>query len=97
MKFLLSCSLLLSGCASFYSVDLAHVSHTTQHLGPNSTNYGYDALSLAAHYEHGPLSLTLSEGAVLNSCQHYEEHQECGGLYGPREVFTGTLSYKFGD
>jgi hypothetical protein len=81
---------------SYYSIDLTHVSHASQHFGSHPTNYGYGALSLAAHWDRAHWALSVAEGVVIEPCHSYAGHHECGGLYGPREVFTATLSYKFG-
>lgn len=95
-------ALSLTGCASiqpnYYTMEFTHTSHLSQHFGDKPTNYGYGMLSLGAYWESDAgFFLHLREGIVTEACKTFQGHQECGGLYGPREVFSGTVGYKFGE
>jgi hypothetical protein len=100
---LLSLIALLSGCSALHTlepntlpIELTHVSHSTQHFGSNPTNYGYDAVSIGAKWKPlKNLSITVSEGVILEKrCRTADGEREYGALYGPREVFTGRISYE---
>lgn len=88
----------MSGCAALepdVSVDTVHVSHVTQHFGPDPTSYGYNAAELALHWHVKRFELTVADGLVLDRCHHATDlsHPECGALVGPREVFEARASY----
>lgn len=100
---LLSLIVLVSGCSTLHTlepntlpIELTHVSHSTQHFGAHPTNYGYDALSIGAKWKPTRnLSLSISEGVTLEKrCQTASGEREYGALYGPREVFTGRITYE---
>lgn len=103
MKILLSLITVLSGCSALRTiepntlpVEFTHVSHVSQHFGPNPTNYGYDAFSIGAKWlPIKNLSLSVSEGVILEpghcAANGALEH---GALDGPREVFTGRVAYE---
>jgi hypothetical protein len=98
---------LLTGCGTLrviepdsLPIELAHVSHMTQHepFTSNPHSYGYNAISVGAKWVPLPnLSISLSEGFVLeqghvNNTTGVQWH---GGLMGTREVFTGRVVYEF--
>lgn len=98
--------LLLTGCTvmrtiepSSLPIEVTHVSHLTQHFGRDPTNYGYDAVSVGAKWRVSNLSLTVSEGVVLEPRQTWtfsdtgQQVELHSGLVGPREVFTGRITY----
>jgi hypothetical protein len=85
-----------SGCAALepdVSLDAVHVSHASQHFGPNPTNYGYDSAQLALHWRVKRFELTVADGVVLEPCHPVAGNPECGALVGPREVFEARASY----
>ena len=92
-------SLSLAGCAAITPdstrFELEHVSHATQHAPFTShpTNYGYDEAQVVAHWHvpHSGAYMEIGEGFVLEPCKN----NQCGGLSGPREVFTGRVGYVF--
>ena len=70
--------------------ELDHVSHASQHFGPHSTEYGYNAAALVARWYLTPrVTLAVTEGAVLDR----RDGASYGGLWGPRELFQARLSY----
>lgn len=97
-----ACALpILAGCASLtpdsVSIFTQHISHATQHepFTTEPTNYGSDIAGIAVAYT--PLSrlhLSLSEGATIEPCDRVLNQRECGGMWGPREVFQATISYE---
>jgi hypothetical protein len=96
---LIAATLLVTGCAlepDHLSIEAQHVSHVSQHFGPNPTNFGYNTIGLDARWENKRASFDISEGAVLEACQHYigalGALPECGGLAGPRETFNARVN-----
>jgi hypothetical protein len=90
----------LTGCATvqpaYWDAAITHVSHATQHAGEHHTEYGYNMAAIGAHWEPtSRLHIDVTEGVVLEPCIQLYAHTECGGLYGPREVFTATVGYRF--
>lgn len=90
----------LAGCAVMPDkavIDITHVSHASQHFGSDPTSYGYNALNVGVRWERRGAFIELQEGIVLNSRDTaVGPGQECyGGLWGPREVFTGTAGFAF--
>jgi hypothetical protein len=105
--FVALCVLCVSGCTVLRTIEpdalpieVTHVSHLTQHFGSEPTNYGYNAVSLGARWKVGPVNVTLSEGYVLDSRQTWtfadtgRQQELHSGLIGPREVFTGRITYE---
>lgn len=81
------------------SVDLfaEHVSHISQHMQHDPTDFGYDTVGLAARWQLSPrFALTLSEGYNVDPCYRSRliNGSWCGALFGPREVFSARLSYQ---
>lgn len=98
---------LIAGCASLRDlepssipIEVTHVSHLTQHLDSNPTNYGFDSVSVGLRWRVGNFSATVLEGVVLENARTWtvdstgQQIPLHGGLLGPREVFTGRLSYE---
>lgn len=92
-------ALALSGCAvapDRLSLEVDHTSHLSQHFG-DATHYGFDAAMVVAHWQVKRAYLDVGEGAVLDSCASipYSDSAkvlpECGGLDGPRELFTARV------
>ncbi len=97
----------LSGCSVMHTVEpnslpieVTHVSHISQHFGNDTSNYGYNSVSLGAKWQVNHLSIMVSEGIVLDSAETYtyvdtgKQFQMRGGLLGPRDVFTGRITYE---
>lgn len=83
---------LLAACApTRVRVEIEHLSHATQHFGPNPTNYGVDVAQVVGRWDRGGAYLELGEGLVLEPCTK----TVCGSLAGPREVFTGRVGYEW--
>ena len=88
----------LSGCAELVpnSVrpELEHLSHVSQHVGADRTNYGADLLEVLAHWGHssGPF-LEVGEGYSLN--RGWPNGDGYGEIYGPREQFIARAGYSF--
>lgn len=79
----------LSGCSALRPhsvlIEADHVSHISQHFGPNPTNYGFDSINVGLKWT--PTKHTyfeILEGAVLEK----KDGEAYGALAGPREVFT---------
>jgi|SRR5579863_8141341 len=77
-------------------LEIEHVSHATQHFGPNPHEYGINAASVVLRWQlSSRFTLDLAEGMILSDCRvRYDEHI-CGSFYGPREVFSARLGYTF--
>ena len=82
-------ALAVSGCATLSPDSVravaGHVSHASQHFGPDRTNYGYDTAGIEAHWQRGRAFLDVSESVNIDatSCSGHGY----GALWGPREVF----------
>lgn len=97
----LSC---LTGCATLVPdtarVELQHTSHASQHepFTSSPTSFGYDLASVVVHYDLTKhVAVELAEGVVLEHCQQVPGNtaHACGSMMGPRETFTGRVSYTF--
>lgn len=92
----LSCAA-LSGCAILQptQVELVadHVSHLSQHFGPDPTCLGYNALGVAAHWTAGRASLDVSETFNPGRVNYLEHSVAYGALAGPREVFSARVGF----
>jgi hypothetical protein len=77
-------------------IEVTHVSHLTQHFESGKQDYGYNAASIGLKWKLDPhLELVLSEGVVLDKEHYYGDNTKaCGSLGGPREVFTGRVTYE---
>lgn len=90
-------TLALQGCAALLpntvGPELAHASHLTQHrpFTSHPQNYGYQTIGVVAHWRVG--GFYLDAGESYNFAPTYGE--DCAGLCGSREVFTGRLGYEF--
>lgn len=73
------------------TVDTQHVSHISQHFGPNPTNYGYQDLVLMARWDFGTFHVELGEGYNFVP----RDGQVCAGLCGPREMTVVNIGYTF--
>lgn len=92
--------LCLSGCAlepNAVRFEAEHVSHISQHFGPNPTEYGFDAISLVAHWQYAHAYLDVSEG--INVSPEFDGNRVVGPVYGslagPRETFQARAGYEF--
>lgn len=89
--------LFTSGCAhTSVLVEADHVSHISQHepFTNNPTNYGYDAVSVGLRFRPAKgLTVDLLDGRVLEG--YYAGSNSYGALVGPREVFTGRITYEW--
>jgi hypothetical protein len=90
--------LLLSGCAlapDRVNIEAQHVSHLSQHFGPDPTNLGYEFLGVDVHWQAGRLGVDVAEGAVLGTCVDSATGiYNCNGaLAGPRETFNARVDY----
>lgn len=77
----LSCT----GCAALLPdavpIEVAHVSHASQHFTAHPTNYGYDTLYTGLKWKRGNFSIKVEEG-------YTKEH-----LDGMHEVTEASLEY----
>lgn len=94
---------LLSGCALApvsAPIEITHVSHLTQHFERLKTDFGYDTVNVGLKWAPSPgLSIKIEEGIGLDSESHintryYGNQPAFGALLGPREVFTGSITYE---
>ncbi len=89
--FIIGTLLALSGCAltpERINAEYQHVSHISQHFGPDKTNYGYNSLGIDAHWQYKRVGLDIDEGAVLEACQY----NWCGSMGGKnREIFNARI------
>lgn len=93
----------LTGCSTLkvlepdgLPIEFTHVSHISQHepFTDHPTKYGYQLLSIGARWElFSGLNLVLEDGINLNS-RSPAPFEEYGALQGPKEVFTGRISYE---
>jgi len=93
--------LLCGGCAtirpSYYDVNVTHVSHLSQHFTAHPTRHGYNEIAVQAVWDtESGVYVSLAEGVIIEPCGYLDNRLACGSLLGPREVFTGTVGYKFG-
>lgn len=97
----LSC---LPGCATLVPdtarVEFQHSSHATQHepFTSNPTAFGSDLASVVVHYDLTKrIALEVAEGVILDNCRQVPGNtaHACGSVMGPRETFTGRVSYTF--
>lgn len=90
----------LTGCAAIAPTSLRvygeHTSHISQHFGPDSTDYGYNAVNLELHWQHGPAFVDLADGVNVSPLMHGVVGEVHGGLAGPRETFTARAGLEFG-
>lgn len=89
----------LAGCAAVapdtLRIEAQHVSHLTQHLTADPTNFGYTAVALEVHWQRGHWFADASEGVVIDPRDHKVEGGICyGGLWGPREVFQARTGWE---
>jgi len=102
-----ACAAALVGCAdipapmvpTYAAVELNHISHASQHFGPDPTNYGIDVLQLNIHWNiTSRWYAELAEGVVLEPCYRARgtTWDQCGALDGPREVFNGKVGFILG-
>lgn len=86
---------LLSGCClapNTVRTEVQHVSHLTQHFGPDRTNMGYEAFNVVAQWKKGGAYLDVGDGVNVSPRDGYV----CtGGMCGPREIFTASVGYVF--
>jgi hypothetical protein len=79
-------ALLLAGCAVLPNnvrVESEHVSHLTQHFGPDRTNYGYDSVGVVGRWQFGH--------AYIEAGDSYAPER----LDGYHEVFEARFGYEF--
>lgn len=84
-----------SGCClapNTVRTEVQHVSHLTQHFGPDRTNMGYEAFNVVAQWRKGGAYLDVGDGVNVSPRDGYR----CiGGMCGPREIFTASVGYVF--
>ena len=88
--------LLLSGCALLPNEvrpELEHMSHASQHFGSDPTNYGANMVNLVLAWTPGPVRVELAEGYDFSP--HWPYTASFGEIIGPREEFSGRISYVF--
>lgn len=99
MKSLIAIAALsLTGCClvpNTVSPVVEHVSHASQHFGPNRTNDGYNQLALVARWRvYKGAFLEMSEGVNLGrKCANGKAYDGLSG--NEREVFTARVGYTF--
>lgn len=89
-------ALALTGCAlapNTVTPFVEHVSHVSQHFGPNPTHYGFEQIAVAARWKAKGAFLEMSEG--YNPGSRNSHGEACDGLYGGHEVFTARVGYEF--
>jgi hypothetical protein len=100
--FLLTASVAaLTGCAllpDYVGPELTHGSHISQHFGPDSTNYGSDALGATLEWSkpNGGPYLELHDGVTLEprwTNGNLSGHGETLGK--GREEFQGRFGWRF--
>lgn len=85
------------GCAvvpNRITPEIEHMSHASQHIGPNRTEYGSEIASVVLHWdlpEH--VTLELAEGVDLD--HRWPAQEGYGEILGPREEFTARIGYSF--
>lgn len=82
-------TLALTGCClapTSARVELAHVSHISQHVGCDKTNFGYDTVGVTAHWK-----ITSRVYAEAGDGYTWE------GLDRRHEVFSARVGYVFFD
>lgn len=85
----------LTGCClapNTVRLQAEHVSHASQHFGPNRTNIGAELVGIAAHWQTGGWFATAEEAYNLSPA---DGHTCNGGLCGNREVFEAQVGYEF--
>lgn len=92
-------ALALSGCAlepNAVRFEAEHVSHVSQHFGTDTTNYGFDAISVVAHWQISHAYLDISEG--INVSPEFDGNRVVGPVYGslagPRETFQARAGWE---
>lgn len=100
MKILAACTLLtLGGCAlvpNSVRPEFEHISHATQHepFTNHPTEYGANMANLVLHWDlPRHFSLELAEGVDLDKAYTVYGQPEHGEIMGPREQFSGRISY----
>lgn len=71
-----------------------HVSHISQHFGPNPTEYGFDAVSIVAHWQYSHVYLDVSDGINVSPALKGVVGPVYGALGGPRETFQARAGYE---
>jgi hypothetical protein len=99
--YMIAISALLTGCAlapNTVRTDVSHMSHASQHFGPNRTNFGAQMLNVTAQWKLGHWfaevgeSYNVSSGMGTGTGWTYV----CpGGICGPREITTVSAGYIF--
>lgn len=98
MKSLIALCFLTSGCTALVPdeirPEIEHMSHLTQHYGNNQSNYGSDIANLVVAW-HTPshINIELAEGVDVD--RRFIGGGGYGEIAGPREQFTGRVSYSF--
>lgn len=85
----------LSGCAlapNTIRTEVEHISHMSQHFGPDRTNMGSESINVIARWDLGHAYIEAGEGYNISPA---DGHECIGGLCGPREMFTAAVGYSF--
>lgn len=96
-SFILLAALALTGCAlepNSLRVEAEHVSHVSQHFGPDPTNLGFNAVMLEAHWQQGHAFLDVSEGINISPRLDSVVGPVYGALAGPREIFQAKAGWE---
>lgn len=86
---------MLGGCAlvpNYVAPEFEHMSHATQHLNGEHTNYGANIASVVVGYNlpHS-FNVELAEGISLD--KHWAQSNQYGDIEGPREQFSARIRY----
>lgn len=86
MKTLLAVStLFLASCSTMRPLaEFSHISHATQHFGPNATNYGWNVASMG-------IRIRPIDGVCIDILEGYSLEE----MNGRHEVFTGRMTVEF--
>jgi len=89
----------LCGCSALVpnsiTPEIEHLSHASQHFGDHPTRYGADIASVFANWNVTPrLRVSIGEGVTLE--RYDPATSSYGEIVGPREEFSGRVSYTFG-
>ena len=100
--FVIPAILTVAGCAEMLpntiSPNIEHMSHLTQHQPFTNypSNYGINMVGVEADWEvHKNVHFTLAESLSLSKRFENQYYIGYGEIIGPREQFTGRISYSF--
>lgn len=98
MRILLVLTVLcVAGCAlepNAVRMEAEHVSHISQHFGTAPTDYGFDAISVVAHWQVSHAYLDVSEGINVSPRFQGVVGPVYGAFAGPRETFQARAGWE---